>query len=81
MLAKFLRPEFPASWVLVVVTMDLRVAFETDWNRIVDTVRAALSPLIDMIRLNLDAAESVTDAAPPVAFNQKFVDLSLIEFA
>jgi hypothetical protein len=57
--------------VLVVVAMNLRVAFEADGYCVVNHVGTALCCWNNMISLNLYAAVPMADAASPMAFNQE----------
>lgn len=71
MLAQLFGMKLAPAWVIVVVTVNLCVAFETDRNRIIDFVAATTLCWIDVIRFDLDAAKSMADAATPVALSEK----------
>jgi hypothetical protein len=57
--------------------MDFSMAFETDWNGILDVVRATIGMRHDVIGLHLYTAEPVADAATPMTLRQKHRDLIL----
>src|ERR1035437_4108579 len=67
--------------MLIVVAVNLCVAFETDYNRIVDVAGAVFCRWHYVICLDLDAAKSVADAATSVASHQEVVHVLLVEFA
>jgi hypothetical protein len=57
--------------MLVVVRVDFRMTFKAHRNSIFDRVRAILGSRNNVIQFHLHAAESVTDAAAPVAGRQE----------
>jgi hypothetical protein len=73
-LPKFLRPEFSASRVFVIVTVDFCMTFKANGNRVLYAVVLALSARVDVVSLDLYSAEFVANAAPAVAFRQEFVN-------
>src|SRR5215471_18227290 len=48
------------------------MTLEAYWNRVVDLIAAALLLRDDMVRLDLYAAETMTNAATPMAARQEF---------
>jgi hypothetical protein len=56
--------------MLVVVAVNLGVAFETHRNRIIDMVAAVALGRNDVIGLDLYSAKPMADAATPVASRQ-----------
>jgi hypothetical protein len=61
--------------MLVVVRVDLRMAFEAHRDRVVDRIAATLFSRDDVVCLHLDAAKAVTDATSAVDSRQEFGDL------
>jgi hypothetical protein len=76
---QFLRIEFAASRVFVVVAVNLSVAFEADRDRVVDMVLATAGDRVDVIGLDLYSAKPMADAATPVASDQQFGNLISFE--
>ena len=72
---QFLRIEFSASRVFVVVAVNLSVAFEADRNRVFDIVLPTAGDRVDMIGLDLYSSKPMADAATPVATDQQFGNL------
>ncbi len=68
---KLLGKKFPATGMLVVVTIDLGVAFEADRNRVIDDVVAAFLLRDEVVSLHLDIAKPVTNAAPTVTASEE----------
>lgn len=66
--------------MLVVVTMDLSVAFKADRNGIANVAGPVFGAGQHVVHLDLDAAKAVTDAASAVALHQEIIDLLLLEF-
>jgi hypothetical protein len=76
---QFLRIEFAASRMLVVVAVNLSVAFEADRNRVVDMVLPTARDRVDVVGLDFYSAKPMADAATPVASDQQFGDLISFE--
>jgi hypothetical protein len=70
MKSQFLWLEFSTARMLVVVAVNLGVAFEAHRNRIIDMVAAVALGRNDMIGLDLYSAKPMADAATPVASRQ-----------
>jgi len=66
--SEFVRRVHPPSRVLEVVGVDLGMTFEADWDCVFDPVPAIL---IDMVRLDLDAAKTVADATTSAASHEE----------
>jgi hypothetical protein len=67
---QFLRMKLAATWMFVVVAMNLGMAFEAHGNRVIDTVVPAGFDRLDVIDLDLYSAKPVTDTAASVATGQ-----------
>jgi hypothetical protein len=65
------RNELAAPRMLVIVAMNLSVAFEANRNGIVDFICAALRPGNNVIGLDLRSAQTMADAAPAVNSDQQ----------
>jgi hypothetical protein len=58
--------------------VDLGMTFEADWDCVFDPVPAIL---IDMVRLDLDAAKTVADATSAAASHEEVCYLVSVELA
>jgi hypothetical protein len=76
---QFLRIEFAASRMFVVVAVNFSVAFEADRSRVVDMVLPTARDRVDVIGLDLYSAKPMSDAATPVASGQQFGNLIPVE--
>lgn len=56
-----------ASWVPVIVCVNLGVALEANRDGVVDVAGTSLGNRLHVIELHLNPAKAVADAAPPVA--------------
>jgi len=63
-----------ATRMLVVVAVNLCVAFEAHRNRVFDTIAAIVLYRNNVVCLDLDATEAMTDAAASVRLREKYRD-------
>jgi hypothetical protein len=65
--------------VFGVVTVNFGVTFKTDRDGIVDIVCPLVDSWYDVVRLDFNATEAVTDAAPAMARYEQVSDLVSVE--
>jgi hypothetical protein len=71
---EFIGREFPPARMLVIVAMDFGVTFKTHWDGVINRVGTAFTCRQDMIRLNFDPTEAVTDTAAPMTCDEEFIN-------
>ena len=61
--------------MLVVIAVNLSMTLEANRNRVVDGIGATFLGWNDVIRLHLDAAEAMADAATPTTLSKQLGDV------
>jgi hypothetical protein len=79
MRAKFLWQELATTRMLVVITVNLSVTLEADWNCVRNVIRTAIGCRNNMISFDLDAAEAMAYTATPMNSDEQLRDVITVE--